>query len=121
MWGPVMSISPTSSNSGSIPFHIARAYGLQPAQRSAPTQQAQQVQQTGAVAAAGAAPGKLPSAAQKLVAAVVPGKVDFSGDTPVQVSGGGGGTSALSMYRHPADRNAAATAVSIGKSLDVSG
>jgi hypothetical protein len=59
---------------------------------------------------------KLSSAAQQLVGARVPGKVDFSGDKPVPSAGG-----SLAMYRHPADKNAAATAVSIGRSLDVKG
>jgi hypothetical protein len=119
-------ISPTT---GSIPFHIAKAYGAQSPQR---TGGAQQTQQAGAIKSSeglegvGGPSAKLPTAAQKLVGARVPGKVDFSGDAPVQSAGGGGGAgnlaaSALPLYRHPADKNAAATAVSIGRSLDVTG
>lgn len=48
-----------------------------------------------------------------VVAAVVPGKVDFSGQRP-QPSG-----PAIQMYRHPADKNAAATSISAGRTLDV--
>lgn len=93
------------------PYHIARAYGVQggasaasvrPVQNSAATQSVQSSE-------------KQPSAAQRLVAAVVPGRVDFSGATPQP------GVNALQMYRHPAERNAAATGVMLGRSLDVSG
>lgn len=52
----------------------------------------------------------------RLVAGVVPGRVDFSGDTP-QPSG----SEALPMYRRPADRNAAATGVQAGRLIDVRG
>jgi hypothetical protein len=55
---------------------------------------------------------KMPSAAQRLVAAVVPGSVDFSGDVPAVAQG------AIAFYRNPADRNAAALAVNVGRSLD---
>ncbi len=50
----------------------------------------------------------------KLVAATVPGKVDFSSDnaTPSQ-------NAAIPMYRHPADKNVAATGVWSGRAIDV--
>ena len=48
-----------------------------------------------------------------LVARVVPGKVDFSGDEPMPSNG-------LPFYRHPADRNVAATTMS-GRLLDLEG
>lgn len=100
---------------------IARAYGVKgpspavvgkvtaavPATRPAPVDES-------ASAARGAGPAKL-------VAAVVPGKVDFSGDVP-QPGGqalGPGGT--YQMYRRPTDRVEAATAVSLGRSLDIRG
>ncbi|HVU65124.1 MAG TPA: hypothetical protein VHC70_14175 [Phycisphaerales bacterium] len=111
-------MSNVSPISGSIPFHIAKAYGIQPGQGAAGAQAAQP---GASIRAAEPQGGRLPTAAQRLVAAVVPGKVDFSGDSPRQVGGGGAATSALPLYRHPAERNAAATAVSIGKSLDVTG
>ena len=77
--------------------------------------------QTSQVSSPGPA-AKLPSAAQKLVGATVPGRVDFSGDNPAQVPGvGGGGGSSLQFYTRPAEKNAAATAVTIGRSLDVRG
>lgn len=54
-----------------------------------------------------------------LVAAVVPGKVDFVVDD--QGRSAAVVAEAIPMYRHPADRNAAATGVNAGRSLDVEG
>lgn len=54
------------------------------------------------------------SAANRMIAATVPGRVNFQSD-PASTS------PALPMYRHPADRNAAATAVNAGRVLDVEG
>lgn len=85
------------------PFHIATAYGVR---AMAPVAQPQAVQASGGVRRA-EAPG--------LVAAVVPGRVDFSGPTARP------GGASLPIYTHPADRNAAATGVAIGRSLDVAG
>ena len=48
----------------------------------------------------------------------VPGSIDFSASVPQQSSGLGGG---LAMYRHPYDKNAAATGVESGKAIDVTG
>ena len=109
-----------AANSSSIPFHIAKAYGVRPtAQVSRPNAGAQQSQETSQASQASnvAAGKKLSPAARALIAAVVPGKVDFSGDEPRQAGGAG----VLQMYRHPADKNAAATAVNVGRTLDVSG
>ena len=110
-----ISIAPTN------PYHIARAYGVEaPAQLSrvgGAGGAAASVSQVPTVVAGNSGPAsKLPSAAQKLVGARVAGKVDFSGDQPVQSTAG-----TLSFYKHPADKNAAATAVSVGRSLDVKG
>ena len=60
--------------------------------------------------AAAAAP-----AASRMVAAMVPGSVDFLSDSSAPAG------NALPMYRHPADRNAAATGVDAGRVLDVEG
>lgn len=87
------------------PFHIAGAYGVRP---PTPVAQPQGVQQ--------AANGGISRAeAPGLIAGVVPGRVDFSGAT-AQPAGG-----ALHIYTHPADRNAAATGVALGRSVDLSG
>lgn len=114
-----MTINPASGSNN----YIAKAYGLNgitPVARIAPSAPSTSVQAPSQVRVAADLgsvslnAAKMPSSAQKLVAAVVPGKIDFSGDQPVQSSG-------LSMYRHPADRNAAATAVSLGRALDIRG
>jgi hypothetical protein len=52
--------------------------------------------------------------ASRMVAATVGGRIDFQ--EPASQTDG-----ALPMYRHPADRNAAATAVNAGRVLDVEG
>jgi hypothetical protein len=49
--------------------------------------------------------------ARLLLAGQVPGRVDFAAPSP---TGPG-----LPFYRHPADRNAAATAVTAGRTLDL--
>jgi hypothetical protein len=112
---------PNNPAGPTIPYHLARAYGVQGgasvqrAARPADTQTSGVVSQA-RVAAGPSDADKLPSPAQRLVAAQVPGRVDFTGDQPAPSAAG-----TLSMYRHPADKNAAATAVSLGRSLDVRG
>jgi hypothetical protein len=87
-------------------FSLARAYGVSP--RPAPI-----AAPTPIAPAAPPAAEKVPTAVRRLIAASVPGKIDFSADQPRQ-------TGSLTMYRHPADRNAAATGVELGRSLDLS-
>lgn len=99
------------STSGSIPFHIAKAYGLK---ATTPTRSPQPVTPVEPVRRDDDQAGKLSEAGRRLVGGVVPGKIDFSGSQPAPSAG-------LSIYRHPADKNAAATGVSVGRSLDVSG
>jgi hypothetical protein len=99
---------PRMSSTGPIvgSFQIARAYGVTPrasVPQTPPTQSP--AQQTTAEA----------KPASRLVAGTVPGRISFAGDRPAS------DTSALAMYRHPADKNAAATAVSAGKLLDLNG
>jgi hypothetical protein len=55
------------------------------------------------------------SRVRRLVAGVVPGGIDFREGGPVATG------SSLTIYRHPADRNAAATGVTLGKGLDICG
>jgi hypothetical protein len=53
---------------------------------------------------------------ERLVAATVPGRVDFDGDmTSLSAPG------AYTMHGRPADRNAAAVGVQTGRSLDITG
>ena len=86
-----MRIQPTN------PFHISRAYQVQ-----AP--KAAQSPVAGSIT---------PTAASRIVAAQVPGRVNFSGAEPAQTG------PALPFYCHPADKNAAATAIDAGRTLDV--
>ena len=96
-------ISPTST------FHISRAYGTPAPMRVRPIDGPPTIAKVGMEATTRG------DGAGRLVAAVVRGRIDFSGAEPVQDG------SALAMYRHPADKNAAATAVSAGRMLDVTG
>lgn len=100
---------------GSIPFQVARAYGVtpRPVQRVtgvAPMETVGQAPLFSPLGGSKANPG-----VARLVAGTVPGRVDFSGDVPQP------GRASLSLYRHPADRNAAATGVQAGRVLDVNG
>ena len=108
-----MSSTPSISSGPGMPYHLARAYGVAPANSPARTNAGVPVAGTPETSSGPAA--RLPSAAHKLVGAVVPGRVDFSGAEPVQTSG------TLAMYANPALKNAAATGVAVGRSLDVSG
>ncbi|MBX3408109.1 MAG: hypothetical protein KF869_15245 [Phycisphaeraceae bacterium] len=114
-----MTINPPSGAFGPTnPYHIARAYGtqgvgpVQPVQRAVttPVQPVEPVSRD-----SGAGPLR-DANISRLVAGVVPGGVSFDSDGSARPAG-----SPLPFYRHPADKNAAATAVSIGRSLDVNG
>ncbi len=91
----------------SIPIHVARAYGGLAAGRRMILPVSTQT------ATLREAAPRVPSAAiSRVVAARVPGGIDFSTDTPTPTA------SAMPFYRHPADKNAAATAVSAGRVID---
>lgn len=96
------------------PHHVARAYALRPPVSLAPQRPAADVART-------ATPSSFPvqtrynASMAGLIGAQVPGGIDFSGDTPRP------GAHTLPLYRHPADRNAAATGVHAGRMLDVEG
>ena len=92
-----------------IPFHVARAYGVG-ARTPTPAVETQRVSQP-EMSREDAAREKL----ARLIAARVPGGIDFSSDEPMPSE------SAIPMYRHPADRNAAATGVVAGRVIDVVG
>lgn len=102
-----------------FPFRVSQAYGVKPVaqvQRGAPGATAGVTNTQAASGVQPSAPARqLSSAGRTLVAGVVPGGVDFSGSTPQPTTGN------LALYRHPADKNAAATAVSVGRALDVRG
>jgi len=85
----------------SIPFHVARAYGIA---RPAPLLPVEPASRSGQ------------GATQNLVAATVPGRADFSEPAgPARAEG-----QPLAMYRRPGDLNVAATLVHAGKTIDVS-
>lgn len=94
------------------PFHISRAYQVPGSTRSALVTPAEQLKQT---SKSGGTNSLTNTATRRIVAGMVPGKIDFSGPTP-QPTG-----AAIPMYRHPADKNAAATAVDAGRMIDVEG
>lgn len=60
-----------------------------------------------------AAPAKSPVIA-RVVAARVPGGIDFTADDPKP-------TDSLSIYRHPAEKNTAATGTQLGRMVDFDG
>lgn len=119
-----------------LPFHLAKAYGVKPA---SPARAAVTVTpiapgvdriDTARPATSGTDKADLASAKktatlrERLVAAVVPGGVSFENgsarpSTPVVRTGPA--TDRLPFYRHPADKNAAATAIDLGSRIDTSG
>lgn len=123
--------------SGSIPFptnafpvnRAAQAYGVRPAAKVAPaapagqtlaSEQTRASEQTGPIGRIGRAAEPRPDAdPSRLVAARVDA-IDLARDVAT-VEGRPTAGGALPMYRHPADRNQAATAVALGRSLDVQG
>lgn len=73
--------------------------------------------QGGAAGASGEVTARRETNLSRLVAGVVSGRVEFDENGVAKVGAG----DALSMYRRPADRNAAATGVSAGRLIDVRG
>ncbi|MEZ6234205.1 MAG: hypothetical protein R3B68_08445 [Phycisphaerales bacterium] len=105
------------SDAASIPFHVARAY----ARPVGGTPTLAKGQRTVLPEAAGSgslrqAPSRTPSLiAARLVAARVPGTIDFSAGNQPQARTG---AASMAFYRHPADANAAATSIDAGRVLD---
>jgi len=88
---------------GSLPFNIARAYGVMQPQKTATVQ-----------------PVAQPSPAKpvdQLIAGRTNQPISFDGHTVGQSSG----TGALQLYTRAADRIEAAVGVELGKTLDVKG
>ena len=100
-----------------LPLHIARAYGLGATARRAPVpvEEAREAVEAQRVEIRRELTNTQRNVS-RLIAGVVPGGIDFSGETPVP-----GESSAIPFYRHPADQNAAATNIQIGRSIDVTG
>ena len=102
----MLSDSRMTSIPPSIPFKIANAYGVKPvsvrpvqAPATEPNQQATQ--------------GTSRRAPDQLLAGSVRTPVDFDA-APAKAN-------SMAFYRHPADTNAAATAIDLGRKLDVEG
>lgn len=135
----VMAVPPPS-----LPISLARAYGVSPASTQRPAvDAAEPIARVGRTvrsvddraslsrAAELASERATPSSGElrherlsRLVAATVPGGINFDDQRPsvrVQQAVKNAGETTIPMYRHPADRNAAATQVGLGKTVDLSG
>jgi hypothetical protein len=122
-----------------LPFHLAKAYGVKPtAPASTPTptvtvtpvglgvdriDSVRTAERAGLVDKADLnAVKKAEAIRSKLVAATVPGGVEFrNGVATASVGGVARKADAIPFYRHPADKNAAATAIDLGTRLDLEG
>ncbi len=129
----------------SLPFHLAKAYGVRtpsptPSITVTPVapgvERVEGVRPTSRPGAGDAvdleAAKKAASIRSSLVAGTVPGGIEF-GDGVAQPTGGRGASradsrsgapqaeSVIPFYRHPADKNAAATAIDLGKRIDLEG
>lgn len=100
----------------SIPFHVARAYGAQRVESVSNRIVTTEVAPVGKIGTNQEASSEAKANSRRLVAGVVPGKVDFSADAPAPSS-----SASIAFYRHPADRNTAATGVQLGRAVDISG
>ena len=93
------------------PFHLAKAYA---APTSAPRARSETAGKHGGAQDSVELSRQRSPAVNSLVAGKVSAPVNFA-------AGPASAGDALPMYRHPADKNAAATGVSVGRSLDVNG
>ncbi|TVQ64003.1 MAG: hypothetical protein EA379_02930 [Phycisphaerales bacterium] len=95
--------------------HLRLAYA---AHRPSPTQGPQAAANTRALdrsdAVSRAESARARSHIERIVAAEVPGRVSFDAPAPKRAA------ETLPMYHHPAQRNAVATDVTVGRTLDVS-
>lgn len=99
------------------PHHIARAYGVRPGSPAASAPGVQRSTATAAAAPTGNVQAVHAPGVRNLVAGVVPGRVEFDASGEARV----GGSGAYALYGRPADKNAVATAVNVGRTLDVKG
>lgn len=108
-------------NTNPLSFRLAATYGVTPkARASSPTASATSATSVGSSSIAPTQTDRVDASLTRirpLVAATVPGKIDFSAGAPQQSTAGG----TMPMYRHPYDKNAAATGVASGKAIDVTG
>jgi hypothetical protein len=108
------------------PYHISKAYGVASPSRVAPSSQSQAVfpiRPTTRTDSVDASTTRAAAAKQRistLVAARVT-ELPETGTTAQAPAATQARAGAFPMYRHPADKNAAATAVNAGRVLDVNG
>lgn len=62
-----------------------------------------------------------PAGGRSLIAATVPGGVSFGPEAPTKPRAISNPAGVYAMYQVPGEKNAAATAVSVGRSIDVQG
>lgn len=62
-----------------------------------------------------------PAGGRSLIAATVPGGVSFGPEAPTKPRAIANPSGVYAMYQVPGEKNAAATAVSVGRSIDVQG
>ncbi|MCC5822235.1 MAG: hypothetical protein LAT64_09500 [Phycisphaerales bacterium] len=107
--------------SPAIPFHAAaRAYGVRPAAAPQPVQAVQQPTSTEPLARIGRPAEPRPAADPSRVVAAQVAPIDLTRDV-AEIAGKPASDGTLPLYRHPADRNQAATAIALGRALDVKG
>lgn len=100
-----------------LQFHLAKAYGV----RATPSSRVDSARPAATTArvdgpVARPAPVRVDTPGiRALVAGTVPGKAEFSGSIQPKAPG------AYTMYGRPADANAAATGVSLGRAIDAKG
>jgi len=110
-----MSVEP-NTNTGSLPFHIARAYGVEPDRPRVPVDQARQAVEAQRTEIRRELTNSQRNIA-RLIAGVVPGGIDFSRETPMPTD-----SDAIPFYRNAPEKNAASTSIHMtGRSIDVSG
>lgn len=99
----------------SIPFHVAKAYGL--TSPSKPTQIMSITAPGSSPDVAAPTPAVIGSGLRQLIGGMVRESVDFdSASTPARPAG-----PTLQLYNRAADRVEAATGVHIGRALDIKG
>jgi len=99
-----------------FPPHIASAYGVRAAPPAARVTKPSVVEGVAPIAKISPIAPKAAGEVSKLVAQVVPGSISFTEDGTAFPK-----APALPIYTHPADRNAAATGIALGSSVDVTG
>lgn len=113
------------------PYSIANAYGAKPIRvRPVPADPRTQGANAAGLNPSQASPGQTPRqasgiarGADQLLAGSVNTRVDFMEGPPIgaKATKPSDAASPLAFYRHPADTNAAATSIDLGRRLDVEG